>query len=523
MKCKNSIGEFDHLLNALQVGDGEKIQVVQEDEENENNFYVFKDSVRLNKKFKLNNRDISLKIRDPPSDAKIAEYLETTISQIFDYIKQNIDDKDKVGIVFNSPTFIHGPAVLSYRLLSNISVNDIWELIDKVTQSRTKFYIDHDFDIKICTIEMPTGTGRNKKATLNKLNMKSIIQVKSKDNLCLPRAIVIARARVLYLNEKSKDTYNDYKSITSPKGFCQTKLAEELSKKANVIITKNGCGIEEMKKFQKYLLLEKFILKIYEISSSSRLHIIFDGANMIPIDTDLINYQKLYILYNDNHFDVITNLLSCVARKKYCEQCNKGFSHNSQHVCKNKCKLCYRAPACNLENNKMHCVDCHRIFLGEDCLRTHKADGSYNGCRSICETLKICKECNYFINCGMQTHICGQFYCKVCKAYKYYNHKCYIKPVPKSTYIEADEKKINIFIFYDFETTQNTEIADHTFLHKVNFCVAQKVCCMCMKTKFDLNVCKYCKGNVGKIFDDGEKTLNNFMDYVLDSEQLKKY
>ena len=38
---------------------------------------------------------------------------------------------------------------------------------------------------------------------------------------------------------------------------------------------------------------------------------------------------------------------------------------------------------------------------------------------------------------------------------------------------------------------------------------------------FDKQLCNYCSGGTSKIFDDGENTLNNFIDYVLASEKNK--
>lgn len=102
------------------------------------------------------------------------KYLEQTINQIFQYIKRTLDPNVKVGIIFHSPSFIHGAGVLSYRIFNKLTVNDLWELIYKMTQSRTDFKIAETFNIKICTVEMPQGTGRNKNATINKRKMHSI-------------------------------------------------------------------------------------------------------------------------------------------------------------------------------------------------------------------------------------------------------------------------------------------------------------------------------------------------------------
>ena len=120
-------------------------------------------------------RNLTLKIKPPGAESNIIEYLEETIHQIFNYIKENISDDMKVGIVFNSSSFEHGAGILSYRYLRDINVDNIWDLIFKITQSRSKFTINETFPIKISTIEMPFGTGRQKKAAINRTKMRSVI------------------------------------------------------------------------------------------------------------------------------------------------------------------------------------------------------------------------------------------------------------------------------------------------------------------------------------------------------------
>lgn len=136
-------------------------------------------------------KDIILKMKNPPPDVNIISYLEESINQIFNYIKKNISDDMKVGIVFNSASFIHGAGILSYRFLRYLTVDDIWNLIFKITQSRTEFKIDETFHIKICAVEIPRGLGRNKKSTLNRKNMRSIIQIRGNDNFCFPKALLV--------------------------------------------------------------------------------------------------------------------------------------------------------------------------------------------------------------------------------------------------------------------------------------------------------------------------------------------
>ena len=174
---------------------------------------------------------------------------------------------------------------------------------------------------------------------------------------------------------------------------------------------------------------------------------------------------------------------------------------------------------CDLTNEKMKCDDCKRTFLGKKCFDTHKNKDSYRQNKSICDTLKICQKCERFTDTDVAPHFCNSSYCKFCKDYREYNHLCFIKPIENKQKVKKTNKR-TIFIFYDFETTQETEVSENTFLHKVNFCVAQKVCSECLNEKFDMNECRFCRGCMTKIFDDGEKTLDNFVEYVLETQQF---
>ena len=71
----------------------------------------------------------------------------------------------------------------------------------------------------------------------------------------------------------------------------------DLCKFANVEITENGCGMCEFKLFQKYLLLEKFIIKVYEIGTLGSLDIIYNGEFMLFENSNIGEYKKIYILF----------------------------------------------------------------------------------------------------------------------------------------------------------------------------------------------------------------------------------
>lgn len=206
-------------------------------------FYIINENVSTSKKYDLLKKDYAIKIKTPDQNLNIVEYLENAIQQFYEFITQNITENSKVGIIFHSDAFMHGPGILSYRYLKNISVNDIWDLFFKISQSRDVFKIDDSFNIKVCSVDIPHGKGRKKitrKTTLKKDNKRCIVQIQSKDNFCFPRAIVTAIAERKYKNDKNQKNYNAYKRIIAAQGSQQLQLAEDLCKKANVKISEKG-------------------------------------------------------------------------------------------------------------------------------------------------------------------------------------------------------------------------------------------------------------------------------------------
>ena len=52
--------------------------------------------------------------------------------------------------------------------------------------------------------------------------------------------------------------------------------------------------------------------------------------------------NHVYILFHDNHYDVITSIEGYLKAKYYCHQCKIGCSHKERHICAFKCKCCHR-------------------------------------------------------------------------------------------------------------------------------------------------------------------------------------
>ncbi|XP_039311046.1 uncharacterized protein LOC105202996 isoform X3 [Solenopsis invicta] len=109
-------------------------------------------------------------------------------------------------------------------------------------------------------------------------------------------------------------------------------------------------------------------------------------------------------------------------------------------------------------------------------------------------------------------------YCKTCKDFCHINHLCYIQPIKQTT----DKRPKILFLFYDFETQQNTRIRgdDKKRAHVPNLCVVQQTCTYCLEDNDDdmTKVCQYCgireyvfdQDSVKQLVDLATKPLRSF-------------
>jgi hypothetical protein len=87
------------------------------------------------------------------------------------------------------------------------------------------------------------------------------------------------------------------------------------------------------------------------------------------------------------------------------------------------------------------------------------------------------------------------------------NH-CYVqvKPTPKK-----NKEKLNRYIYYDFECSQENEI------HIPNLCVAERVCQHCDSLDID-TPCDHCQATQRRFVFEGPHTLKDFMEWLLETE-----
>jgi len=119
------------------------------------------------------------------------------------------------------------------------------------------------------------------------------------------------------------------------------------------------------------------------------------------------------------------------------------------------------------------CDDCHRHFRSHACFANQKQCTSTQ--KSVCERKWRCEKCGGQAATSAK-HECYKSFCGNCQENKDIGHLCYMRQL-NDTLPPASYKVL--YVFYDIETTQNTEYADESKLHVPNLVCAQQFCSRC--------------------------------------------
>ena len=305
--------------------------------------------------------------------------------------------------------------------------------------------------------------------------LRSVHEIKNKDQLCCGRAIVVMREYA----KKQAGEKNSYENIRQDRGqnTQQLKEAKKLFKEAGV--PEGACGYEEIQKFQDYLGPQGYQLIVVD---PVRCGVIFTGEQF-KFAPKVIQLVKTY--HEDKngettaHYDGAFSIAPVMNRCKFCRYCCKGYNTEdaNHHNCLNaNCPSCMRRRNEKLEGCREYtgwskptitCRHCCRSFYGEECYRDHlvkkpqqesqmerdliKEIARENDIvippqkpmKSVCEMYRKCHIClvSYKVKQGV-LHKCGYGQCSNCLNYvDLYNHQCFIM----SDIYEANKKLDNRF------------------------------------------------------------------------------
>ena len=447
-------GDDDFEINEVQTGRGEKRKHEsdqesesedQQSEDEQGQYYQIESRRKYHsKKFGMTATDHRVRFNNVLADRDLLESYETThkiFHHLLEEVKEGMAPNDQVRFILRSEQ-LETPISLPFMPVERLTTERVYSELERVIQSNQEFRLNDTVTIDLNHVVSPTGSGGKKRTTYNiddYLDEKSsVVRIKNKDDLCLARALVVARAKV-----DNDPRYNHIKRSGRP---LQREKAFDLC----VL-----CGLNEVALFQQYLSDYQIVI----ISGDHNNSIIYPPPSS---GTDEKPHLTLYL--HDNHFDVINSVPGFFGRVYFCFRCYKAYNNTTDHLCTSMCRAC-RGFGCEWENDGIVCRECKRLFKSQSCYDRHKTEPINGGGRTVCQVIRVCEKCDKSMHISKIRdggHICGRK-CRTCGVVvtrEDTDHKCYIQP------LEQDEdSSYNHMLFFDFEATQEHGI------HCPNLCV----------------------------------------------------
>ena len=459
-----NIDENEVLTGVTQAGRGEKrknesdYESESEDQQSEDEqgqyYYQLESSKKYySKKFGMTATDHRVRFNNVLANRDLLESYESSLKifhHLLEEVKEGMAPNDQVRFILRSEQ-LETPISLPFMTVERLSAERVYSQCERVIQSNQEFRLNDTVTIDINHVESPVGSrGKGKKRTTFDIDQyldekNSVVRIKNKDDLCLARALVVARAK--------QDNDPRYNQIKQSARSLQREKAFDLHEAANVPL--GPCGLNEVALFQQYLTDYQIVI----ISGDHNNSVIYPPQSS---GTDEKPHLTLY--FHGNHFDVINSVPGFLGRSYFCFRCYKAYDSTTDHVCTNMCRSC-RGFGCILENDGIACTECKRLFKSQSCYDRHKTEPINGGTRTVCQTIRECEKCGKAMDIRKIRdggHICGRK-CRTCGlvlTQEDTDHKCYIQPLE-----QEEDSSYNHLLFFDFEATQEHGI------HCPNLCV----------------------------------------------------
>ena len=120
------------------------------------------------------------------------------IRHLLEDVTEGMAPKDQVRFILRSEQ-LETPISLPFMPVERLTTEQVYSALERVIQSNQEFRLNDTVIIDINHVKMPQGSGGKKRTTFNIddfLNKKgSVVRMKNNDDICLARALVVARAK----------------------------------------------------------------------------------------------------------------------------------------------------------------------------------------------------------------------------------------------------------------------------------------------------------------------------------------
>ena len=162
---------------------------------------------------------------------------------------------------------------------------------------------------------------------------KSVLRIKNSDQSCFWRAIAI----LFYKG----DTSLDQKQLKDCRKTLQTTMAKHLCEGVCGLPWNNGdcpVSLEQLPDIEEKLGFSILVLNIHELPILGKTGYIYDS---LLYKSDCVQGDKqMWLLYDDGHYNVISDIKAFLAVREFCHRCMKCFKndHNDkEQLAKHEC------------------------------------------------------------------------------------------------------------------------------------------------------------------------------------------
>ncbi|PFX12181.1 putative DNA polymerase [Stylophora pistillata] len=363
----------------------------------------------------------------------ITDALHATVRSLIR--RDNIPDNDRIYLGLASNRLAHAYNYRGLRagewLRGGDRVDALLLQLSNMLNLKWNFEMDDSFQLSFTHVRAPPsgqGRKRNHKPGHNdprhfKKLKHSIVVITNDDDLCCARALVTAKAKV--------DGHPNWQAFRKSYKLQHT-AAVDLHLESGV--SRGPCGYDELEAFSKTPSLYDY--QILLVDATRGYEVVSYGPP---------SPKQLVLLYEQNHYDVITSLPGFFGTSYFCARCHKPYNDEGRHACNNNphhCCAClqtgcldYTERRCRHLEAYLPCDSCRRSFYGPTCLsnhlgKTHAGKPSSPHQPNVCETRRKCGTCRKLLTGKKQQneHRCGYITCPSCSKYiEASSHRCFVQ------------------------------------------------------------------------------------------------
>lgn len=402
----------------------------------------------------------------------------------------------------------------------------------KILQSNEDLKLSGRWDIQAVVVNPPDqfngGSGRTNAKPFSRrleerredflLRMRSLIEVRESDGLCMVKALLIAAARAEYVaNRNDVSLHRRYKLLTRKDRPAHIKKeAISLLKKANLPTNLSSYSVHEhLPLLVNALAVDRYRVVVYSDEEKRVIQEIpeFNTAQSSLKTIFLLHFFRTEGERQIGHFNVLTSLRTIQKAHSVCPHCFAKMRKTKRHRCPRSCDCCKQPGSyCRFSGGpRIRCTVCQLQFYNSRCFEQHKA---------ICRPFERCFKCfKLFQDLEKHQNFCHGIKCALCKQQlsdvelqDRNRHICYIVPEPPVPRYD----KFNCWIWYDFETKYNAQGE-----HIPALCCALKKCLFCVDNMFGEKLSQRCAETCRAYTFYGENCAEEFCKFLFEESNSR--